>query len=437
MFSVAGIGIYLTLFSSAAINAPPYQYSVSTCTSSTSTAVVTCRDQSAEALTFRYYRALKNTNPDSGGYKYWSQLFAGDRIQPTDVGNRMVGSINTLPADNTAFVKMVYKNLNGSDIDSGGATYFTQQLTAKTWSRGQVVAHMATQNGAMVKQAPAWVDYLRVVGTSFAPITQNAAIAQQKRTDKTLVYATIAKNQYGKSPDLVTLGRKQRDEAKTIASKSSIGKSDLTAIAYKEKTVKDYMIIITEPTKQITNAMNENKKLTAEAAAVTAYSPDISKAAIVSNNDKTIYYAASINGIYSDLKNLVGQISAQYKVAEGKYEAGLKTPSTHNGGSGNTGADGESPPDNDSDEKPPTTKLPITDDRPTIGAQSVGCRWGYYTQKQQYQNTNKYRCRMTLGLLLPLPERYRYARPYNLICSDPAHYEAKNEGNTWKYCGRK
>jgi hypothetical protein len=123
--------------------------------------VSTEADNRVHAVT-RLYKAYFLRNPDHGGFTYWMNRRGEGRTlasisQSFAVSSEFTNRYGTL--SNAGFVDRVYQNVLGRPADSGGRTYWTNQLNAGT-SRGQVMANFS-QSSEFVRTTS---DAVHVIG---------------------------------------------------------------------------------------------------------------------------------------------------------------------------------------------------------------------------------------------------------------------------------
>jgi len=147
---VALVGGYFVYQSFAGVALYAYQYSIQQCDGATSSGTqnftdTNCTKKSAETLTYRLYEGVFGRKPDAGGYKFWTQVLAGDRNRPQRVAQRMLatdeaqyGSIS-----NREFVQKVYTQIFGRTGDTKGVDYWTGQIDAKKRTKTDVLEDFA------------------------------------------------------------------------------------------------------------------------------------------------------------------------------------------------------------------------------------------------------------------------------------------------------
>lgn len=323
---VALVGGFFVWRSFAGTKLYPYQYSVYQCSNFDKDKVNLddrCVNESAEAMTYRYYKGLLGKTPDTKGYAFWAQKFAGDRQKPTDIAASFINASSTLKNKSSEqFVRDLYKNMMGREGNNRGIFYWTARTGDKNWGRAKIAAHFASTTEAKIAQRTGFATYVKTAPK--LEIKENAKKKQEERLYISAVRVNDAKKQYESIKGLVDNGRKNRDAAKSIARKSTPSRSDLSAIASNQRKVESYKKKVPSVQRKITIWKNRNKALYNEAKAVSDYSPDLSSKGIKDNYDKLVFYEAATKNITRDLNNLIQDISGQYKAAEGKYETELR-----------------------------------------------------------------------------------------------------------------
>lgn len=329
---VSLVGGFLVWRSFAATTLYVNQYSVYQCSNgqfnkSKINAADKCVQSSAEALAYRYYKAIGST-PDTAtgkggkasGYAFWTQRFAGDRVTPTDAGSQFIAGSKTASAKSSqAFIESLYQNLLGRKADPSGLKYWRQQLDSKKWSRGKVLAHFATQEQAKKVTQAQFANFL-----SKAPQVKINETAKKDR-DIRLVKSTSNANEseklYNTIKGLPAAAKKEADSAKSISSKRVPSLSDLKTIAANEKAARGYASRTNTPRNKLNEYNRQNKAFYDRAKAVSAYSPDISADGIKKQYDRTVVYSKVAGNANTDITNAIRSIASYYKVAEQKYEA--------------------------------------------------------------------------------------------------------------------
>lgn len=317
----------LFVWNAMAANLYPYQYSAYRChdgkfDKNTINLDDKCVNESAEALTFRFYKGIKDGSPDSGGYNYWVQQLAGDRRQPTDVASTIIAQSGINQQSNNDFVATVYRNMHGIAIDSKGRAYWKKRLDDKSWSRGKMVAHWASQVNAKKAQRVAFAAYVKRVDR--VTITETAIQERDKLLYSAASNSNAARKLYLPLQQSVKDSRQIRDSARAVSSKMAPSRADLQAIADAEKKVRSYAAAVGGPVIKLKAYERQNAMYSSRATAISDYSPDIQSNRIKAEYNKTIVYRAATTTISKDLNNLIKEISRFYRTAERKYETALK-----------------------------------------------------------------------------------------------------------------
>ena len=190
---LAVIGVVAVALSSAS-GTPNYQYSwnkycVAAHGSSNAADVKKCKERSAEAMVYRLYRGLYDKSPDDGGYKFWTQKLAGDRVRVVDT-DLLVSRVGKMGSD-TAFVKALYTDMllrKESKITQKEIDQWVGRLKAegnKKWSREKVAYQFAISGEAIRKNDERWTKFVASAPT--VTVVQTAAQAQRKRFDDMLL----------------------------------------------------------------------------------------------------------------------------------------------------------------------------------------------------------------------------------------------------------
>lgn len=325
---VALVGGFFVFRSFADTKLYAYQYSVAKCSVNSSTKEVknaTCRDKSAEALTYRFYKGLLGRNPDSGGYKFWTQKLAGDRLTPEKVAQQMIDADKKVQQKSTAqFVEDLYKNMLLRNADSGGKKYWVDQLNGKKVTRQKAAAHFATTSEAITKQANNTTEYVKRLprSTKEAPIVEVAKSKQAARAREVNSFASNAKIHYERG---ALHHQKQASgtvgKAEAQARPAAPSRAALTAIANLQKQAETNLRYAQESANNANNEKQKADKIFEAAKAVARYSPDIPAKAVQDAHNKAVVYANSANGKVSEIKGYISRITNSYKTAEGKYQA--------------------------------------------------------------------------------------------------------------------
>lgn len=107
--------------------------------------------------TARLYRASFNRIPDTAGLRYWigrkrsgqTLVTLASFFAQSSEFQRLYGA----QLDNRGYVTAIYRNVLGREPDAGGVTYWTNQLTARTRTRGQVMVQISESSENVRTQA--------------------------------------------------------------------------------------------------------------------------------------------------------------------------------------------------------------------------------------------------------------------------------------------
>ena len=324
---LAAIGLVAVALTRAS-GTPNYQYSwskycVAAQGSSSASEVKKCKQTSAEAIVYRLYRGIYDRNPDDGGYKFWTQKFAGDRAK---VGtSALVAEGVAKMGSDTAFVKAVYRNMLDREATDKEMVAWRTKIKEKKLTREQMVVQFAVGSEAIRKNEARWTTF-----SASAPkvnVVQTAAQEQRKRFDAML----LEYQQPSKSDMNVVSGDVAKAEAQYNAANATAGKrppsaNDLKSIANNQS--------------QAQAAYNHAKARAAvargrEAAAKRALSKSQELANFATDiRDSQVYgigkiqarynatktYAATAESKANGIKSTVSKIADKYAIAEKKYE---------------------------------------------------------------------------------------------------------------------
>ena len=339
--AVAGLAFVAFSFASGV---PPYQYSYndvctpkattnSTTTSTTQTDTQkqtdqqTCYNDSAQGMTYRLYTGLLGRNPDAGGYQYWTQQFAGERVRPTQ--SLLVLNAVKAPADDKAFVAALYKNglmRTEANIakDKSGVDYWVKKLSGeKKWSRARVAVTILNSKEAKRANALRFNNFLATAPT--VKVTQTAAAEQKKRYEAMAAYAKAQKVNADAAGKNALNAQNALNAAKASAG-GSPDRSRLEAIASNQRAAESEYNKAATRARATENAKKAASRLRDRAADLAKYATDIKEAkdygltkidanyALIKAYDKNADKAAA------DARQRISDIAEQYKIAEGKYE---------------------------------------------------------------------------------------------------------------------
>jgi hypothetical protein len=329
---LAVIGV-VAVVASHASGTPNYQYSagkycVSANGKTSAEAIKDCKNTSAEALVYRLYKGLYNRKPDSGGYKYWTQQFAGERTQPTKSA-LVVDQVNKMGTD-TAFVKNLYVNMFGRSGTVKEVNYWTKKLSDRNgWTRQQVAVNFATSKEAINKNQEAFTAFMASAPT--VAVVQTAAAKQRQRFDDMLLkYEQPTKSDMGVVSNDVAAAQAQLNAASATASKKVPTKNDLNAIKNNQVSAQNSYSHAKARAAVARGREAEAKKVMADAQALANFATDIRDFStygikqIQKRYNATKVYATTTTSKANGIQATIGAISSKYGVAEKKYEDELK-----------------------------------------------------------------------------------------------------------------
>lgn len=339
---LAVIGVVAVVLTRAS-GTPEYQYSwskycVAAHGSSSATEVAKCKDKSAESMVYRLYRGLFDKSPDVGGYKYWTQKLAGDRIKIVETGlvtsnvaklGLAAGSTASRSSD-TAFVKALYSNMLRREATDKEMTSWRDKLKAtgsKKWSREKMIYAFAITGNAIDKNRDDFNRY--ATPDKIVTVVQNAANDQHKRFDAMLTdYQQPNKSEMNKADDLIVKAQSQLDAATTSAAKSqsTITAADVNNIAANQTAAQGYLAKAKEYAANSAKRSDAAKRLYDRANELAKFATDI--------KDNTVYgitkigaryiatkdYAASTGGKPQKILDKVNSIASKYNSAKAKYD---------------------------------------------------------------------------------------------------------------------
>ncbi len=322
---VSLVGGFMVFRSFASVTPPPaYQYSVTTCKSNSLEALKKCKNESAEALVFRLYRAASNRNPDPGGYKHWTQKLAGDRMQPTDVASQFVAVKSITDKTNQKFVDDLYANLKLGG-DAKGKAYWVGVLNSKSWSRGKVVAHFTTASEAITKQSADTATFLSaaptvaVVQTARKQVEADTKYAKEQINAKTYHIVKGMQSRSKLNNDLKVAAGKISDK-----SQGQMTPADLSTIRTKHSAVIAGRLTNFKG-KDWQGAVNDNynkvKERYDKAAKVNKYSPDITFVGLTAELKVAQAHKNEAKRQVENAQWLLNETNRALTIAQGKYDA--------------------------------------------------------------------------------------------------------------------
>lgn len=331
---LAVIGVVAVTLSSAS-GTPNYQYSwnkycVAAHGSSNAADVKKCKERSAEAMVYRLYRGLYDKSPDDGGYKFWTQKLAGDRVRVVDA-DLVVSRVGKMGSD-TSFVKALYTDMllrKESKITQKEIDQWVGRLKAegnKKWSREKVAYQFAISGEAIRKNDERWTKFVASAPT--VTVVQTAAQAQRKRFDDMLLTYQQPSARYAQAAQTsLNTAKGQLTAANNTASKNPPSAADLQSIKLNQDNATAAY-----------NAAQDNANKAAAKAAAAKVVYDI--AAQLANyatdiKDSQVYGLTKIGARYratkqnatsaasyaASAKARIGDIAGKYADAKKKYDA--------------------------------------------------------------------------------------------------------------------
>jgi len=357
---LAVVGLFVVLATEAS-GTPSYQYSWSAyCNSShgssSESEVQTCKDNSAEALVYRLYRGLYERNPDSGGYAFWTQKLAGERVKPVELG-LVTDRVSKMGSD-AAFVNALYKNVLGRNPRGKEASFWTKRLAAsgsKKWSRQQVAIQFSTSSEALRVNRSRFNQFAATAPK--VSVVQVAAQDQRQRFDAMLSdYQQPNKTYMNSVADLAKKSATERDKAKYIASKKAPSASDLKAIADQKSAIEGYYGEVSAKAETAKANSQAAGRLYSRAVELAQYAKDIARHSVYGINKiqarykATLGYETNINNYYKSIGENILQATNYYTLAEQKYkdeqqrlaQEAAKKQSSSGGSGGGSGSSGSS-----------------------------------------------------------------------------------------------
>lgn len=437
--AIAGI-VFVAL--SFAGGTPDYQYSVSAKCAGQQ-ASQSCKDKSAEAAVYRMYKGVLGWNPDSAGYQYWVQLYAGDRVPTTTVMNRFLAQsapkAKLAPlASDEQFVAYLQKNFTGKTTPVTASNYWVKQLQQRKLTRNDVVRKFVFLSESIKYSQPGFNAYL----ASAAPVAvkQTALAAQTERARKASVYTSAitkelasAKAKFKIVDDRYRAAKKLGDQRQSEVSQTDIANATANAVDAKKyaEQVKIHYV-------KAQDAWNKNKAIMNEAERVAKRSPDITASTVVRNGEAGRRPTEEARKLNSQAQTRVGWSNQAVAQAKQKYSAEqarlAEIRRQQELAAQQVGQE------NSSENSGNTTPGP-TDGQPTapqlakwIAPSSFDCRpWnGYFKSVSGVTIT----CKRTVSALNLSDTRPLYKRPQNIRCNNNKYKVSQYSNNTYS-CKRK
>lgn len=350
---LAIIGV-VAVVASQASGTPNYQYSankycVEANGKSSQKAIIDCKNTSAEAMVYRMYNGLYGRNPDSGGYAFWTQKLAGDRVKITET-SLVVDQTKKMGSD-TAFVKALYTNMFKRTASQKEVDQWVARLKAtgnKNWSRQKVAAQFAISTEAINKNQSAWDNYF-----ARAPkvnVVQTAAQEQRQRYDKMFKeYRQPAERDKEDAQAALNTAKAQLTAAGKAADKNPPSAGDLNAIAANQAAAGNAYAIASSRATSAAAKAEAAKRLYDEAKELADYATDIRGNSVYGLKQIGDRYratkgsATAAKSYAGSTKARVNDIAKKYIVAEKKYQdeqkrlAAIAAANANKGGGGNGG----------------------------------------------------------------------------------------------------
>lgn len=109
----------------------------------------------ASAQLIRLYLAFFLREPDCSGYNFWLARSPAKAADSFAASNEFVSKYGSLT--NAEFVTLCYRNVLLRNPDSGGLTFWTNKLVAKTLTRGQVMSSGFAQSNEFINKKSTYV----------------------------------------------------------------------------------------------------------------------------------------------------------------------------------------------------------------------------------------------------------------------------------------
>ncbi len=331
---LALIGV-VAVVASQASGTPKYQYAASKyCVAAngktSEKAVQDCKNTSAEAMVYRLYSGLYGRTPDSGGYKYWTQQLAGDRIKVTQT-SLVVEQVNKMGSD-TAFVKALYANMLKRQAAQKEVDQWVGRLKASgsnKWSRQKVVAQFAISGEAIRKNQASWNAFFASAPT--VAVEQTAAKEQKARYEKMFTdYSQPATRDKEAAKAALDTAKAQSNAAAKSADKNPPSAADLNSIAANQTNASNASSTASVRAAAAAAKAEGAKQLFEDAKALGEYATDIGNNSAYSLKQIAARYrvaknaATAAKSYAASAKARVNDIAKKYVAAEKKYQAELQ-----------------------------------------------------------------------------------------------------------------
>lgn len=333
------VGGFFVYKSFASARKPKFQYSVYSCremTTNPSSSDRSCYDYSAEATTYRMYRAILKKDPTEASYEQWTQQMAGGdsnlegRLTSEMLARRIHGMPNAQTGDgimrNKAVVTNLYLNVYGNTNDKDGIEFWANQMRVKGWSVPKLLHEFVNNPGVISKLRPG---FEQAVIAYKVPRTTIVAIARQKQEARTAEgrrINAVTKKMVDQMKEKSKDNNARKVAAGKIASKTAdkISSGDLNTIKNNYINViqarlegfggKDYKGLIQGNYTKVAALYDASKR-------VTSYSPDITNYGVTTEHKIANNYRSDLNRNYENAKWLLGETNKAYSIARQKYDA--------------------------------------------------------------------------------------------------------------------
>ena len=326
-----GYFVYRSFAGTATVPPRAYQYSVGDCQKRVSgkvdSSLAVCQGKSAEALVYRYYKTLFNRPPDSGGYKYWTQKLAGDRMQPTDVATTMIEGNATLKTkSNDLFVTDLYKNGLLRNPDTAGKKYWVDSLGTKKATKASAAVQFVAGSEGIKQQAAGFESFIsqgapkvKVVQTARTKVETDTRYAKEQINAKTYHIVKGMQSRSKLNNDLKVAAGKVSDKQP-----SQITPADLNVIRTNYSAVIAGRLVNFKG-KDWQGAVKDNynkvKERYDKAAAINKYSPDITFVGLTMELKTAKAHKDEAQRQVDNAQWLLNETNRALTIAQGKYDS--------------------------------------------------------------------------------------------------------------------
>ncbi len=322
MAAIAGLAFVALSFAGGT---PDYQYSVSAkCAGQQATQ--SCKDKSAEAAVYRMYKGILGYTPDSAGYAFWTQLYAGDRTPTTTIVNRFLaqsapkaklGPLTT----NEQFVGYLQKNFTGKTAAATPSNYWVKQLKDKKMTRNDV-ARKFIFVGESVKYHQAGLSAYLATAAPVA-VKQTALDAQNELARKAKVYAAVSTKELASAKAKFKIVEARYKAAKKLGDQrqSDVSQGDITNAESNASEASEYAAQVRIHYVRAQDAWNKSKVLVGEARRRAQRSPDITTTLVIKNAESGRKPTEEARQLNSQAQTRVGWANQSVAQAKQKYAA--------------------------------------------------------------------------------------------------------------------